>query len=80
MPKRYDNTIYRPFLRSKKIIKATLSNITIIGLIVYIKDPKEAPSVDHAYIKENTKAKKTTIANIITTSYSIKSDTISVIN
>ena len=52
MPKRHDNTIYKLFLRSKKTIKATLSSMTRIGLIIYIKDPKEAPGVDYAYIKE----------------------------
>ena len=48
MPKRYNNTIHKLFLRSKKTIKATLSNITRIGLIIYIEDPKEAFSVNHA--------------------------------
>ena len=79
MPKKYDNTIYKQFLRSKKTIKVTLRSITRIGLIIYIEDPKEAFSMDHAHIKD-TKAKETTIADIITTSHPIKSNTISAIN
>ena len=78
MPKRH-NTIYKRFLRNKKIIKATLSSITRIGLIIHIKDPKEALSVNHAYI-EDTKAEETTVADIITTSHPVRSNTISVIN
>ena len=80
MPKKYNNTIYKRFLRSKKIIKVILSSITRIRLIIYIEDPKEAFSVDYIYIKEDTKVKETTIANIITTSYPVRSDAISVIN
>ena len=57
-----------------------LSNIIRIRLIIYIKDTEEAFSVDYIYIKENTKVKETTIADIITTSHSVRSDTISVIN
>ena len=79
MPKRHDNTIYKLFLRSKKTIKATLSSITRIGLIIHIEDPKEAPSMDYAHV-ENTKAEETTIADITTTSHSIGSNTTSVIN
>ena len=79
MPKRYNNIIYKLFLRSKKIIKVTLSSITRIGLIIYIEDPKEAPGVDYAHI-EDTKAEKTTVADIITTSHPIRSNTISIIN
>ena len=80
MPKRYNNTIHKLFLRSKKTIKVTLSSIIRIGLIIYIKDPKEAPSVDHVYIKENTEVEETTIADIITTTYPIRSDITSIIN
>ena len=80
IPKRYNNIIYKQFFRSKKIIKATLSSITRIRLIICIKDPKEAPNIDYIYIKEDTKAKKTTIVDIITTSHPIRSDTISAIN
>ena len=79
MPKRYDNIIYKQFLRSKKTIKVTLSSITRIGLIIYIKDPKEAFSVDHAHIKD-TEVEETTIADIITTSHPIRSNATSVIN
>ena len=79
MPKRYNNIIYKLFLKSKKTIKVILSSITKIGLIVYIKDPKEASGVDYIYIK-NTKAEETTIADIITTSHPIRSNTTSVIN
>ena len=79
MPKRYNNIIYKLFLRSKKTIKATLSSITRIGLIIYIEDPKEAFSIDYVHIKD-TKVEGTTIADIITTSHPIKSNAISVIN
>ena len=79
MPKRHDNTIYKLFLRSKTI-KATPSSITRIGLIVYIKDPKEAFSVDHVHIEEGTIVEETTIVDTATTSYPIRSNTISVIN
>ena len=79
MPKRHNNIIYKLFLRSKKIIKATPSSITRIGLIIYIEDPKEAFGVDHAHIKD-TEAEKTTIADIVTTSYPVGSNAISVIN
>ena len=53
--------------------------MTRIRLIIYIEDPKEAPSIDCAHI-EDTKAEETTIVDIITTSYSIRSNVISVIN
>ena len=79
MPERYDNTIRKRFLRSKKTIKATLSNTTRIGLIVCIEDPKEAPGVNHAHI-ENTEAKETTIADIITTGHPVGSNATSTIN
>ena len=80
MPEKHNNTIYKRFLKSKKTIKATLSNITRIRLIIYIEDPEEAFSVDYVYIKEDTKVEKTTIVDIATTSHSIKSDTMSAIN
>ena len=79
MPERYDNTIHKLFLKSKKTIKITLSSITRIGLIIYIEDPKEAPGVDYAYI-EDTKAEETIIADIITTSHPIRSNATSIIN
>ena len=79
MPKRYNNIIYKLFLKSKKIIKVTLSSITRIRLIIYIKDSKEASSVNYTHI-ENIKAEETTIVNIITISHPVKSNTISVIN
>ena len=80
MPKKHNNTIYKLSLRIKKTIKAIPSNITRIGLIIYIKDPKEAFSVNYIYIKEDTKIKKTTMADIITTTHPIKSNTTSIIN
>ena len=79
MLKRYDNTIHKLFLRSKKIIKVILNSITRIRLIIYIEDPKEALSVDHTHIK-NTEVEETTIANIITTNHPIGSNAISIIN
>ena len=80
MPKRYDNTIYKLSLGIKKIIKVILSSTTRIGPIVCIEDPKEAPSVDYVYIKEDTKVKETTVADIITTTYPIRSNAIFIIN
>jgi len=79
VPKRHDNTIYKLFLRSKTI-KATPSSITRIGPIIRIEDPEEAPSVDYIYIEEDTKVEETTVADIITTTYPIRSNTISIIN
>jgi hypothetical protein len=80
MPKRYDNTIYKLSLGIKKTIKAILSSITRIGPIVCMEDPKEAPNIDHVHIEEDTEVEKTTIVDIITTTYSIRSDVISIIN
>ena len=79
MPKRYNNTIHKQFLRSKKTIKVTPSSITRIKLIIYIEDPKEAFGVDYAHI-ENTKVEKTTIVDIVITGHPIGSNAISVIN
>ena len=79
MPKRYNNTIYKLFFRNKKIIKVILSSMTRIKLIIYIEDPKEAFSINYAYIK-NTKAEETTIVNIVTTSHPVGSNVISIIN
>jgi hypothetical protein len=80
MPKRYDNTIYKLSLRIKKIIKVILSRITRIGLIIRIEDPKKASSVDHVYIEEDTKVEETTVADIVTITHPIRSDTTSIIN
>ena len=79
MPKRYDNIIYKQFLRSKKTIKVTLSSITRIRLIICIKDPKEASSIDYAHI-EDTEAEEITMVDIITTSHPVGSNTTFVIN
>ena len=79
MPKRHDSTIYKLLFKGKKTIKAILSSITRIGLIIYIKDPKEAPDVNYVHIK-NTEVEKTTMVNIITTTHPIKSNAISVLN
>ena len=80
MPERYDNIIYKLSLRIKKIIKVILSSTTRIRLIIRIEDPKEAPSVDYVYIEEDTKVEETTVADIITTTYPVRSDTTSIIN
>ena len=77
--KRYDNITRKLFLKSKKTIKVTPSSITRIGLIVYIEDPEEAFGVDYVHI-EDTKAEETTIVDIVTTSYPIRSNATSVIN
>ena len=79
MPKRYNNTIRKLFLRSKTII-VTLSNITRIGPIIHIEDPKESPGVDYVYIEEDTEVEETTAADIATTPYPIGSNAISIIN
>ena len=79
MPERHNNTIYKLFLRSKKTIKATPSSIIKIGLIIYIKDPKEALSVDYTHM-ENTKVEETIIADIITTSHPVRSNATFIIN
>ena len=50
-----------------------------IGLIIYMEDPKEAFSVDHAHI-EDTKIEETTVADIVTTGHFVGSNAISVIN
>ena len=57
-----------------------LSSIIRIGPIIYIEDPKEAFSVDYIYIKEDIKVEEATIVDIITTTYPVKNNTISVIN
>ena len=80
MPIKHDNTIRKQFLRSKKTIKVTLSSITRIGPIIYIKDPKEAFSVDHVHIKKDTVVEEITIVDIITTSYPVRSNAISITN
>jgi hypothetical protein len=79
VPKRYNNTIRKLPPRSKTI-KAILSSITRIRPIVYIEDPKEAPSVDYVYIEEDTKVEETTGADIATTTHPIRSNTISIIS
>ena len=79
MPKRHNSIIYKLLFNGKKTIKATLSSMTRIRLIIYIKDPKEASGVNHAHI-EDTKAEETTVADIITTSHPIGSNTTSAIN
>ena len=78
MFKRHNNTIRKRFLRSKTI-KVILSSMIRIGLIIHIKDSEEAFSINYAYIK-NTKAEETTIADIITTSHPVGSNTTSAIN
>ena len=80
MPERYDNTIRKLSLGIKKIIKVILSSTTRIRPIIYIEDPKEAPSVDYVYIEEDTKVEEITVADIITITYPIRSDTIFIIN
>ena len=79
MPKRYDNTIYKLFFRSKKTIKVILSSIIRIGLIIRIEDSEEAFGVNYAHV-EDTEVEETTVVDIITTSHPIRSNTTSVIN
>ena len=80
MPKRYNNIIYKLFLKSKKIIKVILYSITRIRPIIYIEDFEEAFGINYIHIKEDTKVKETIIVDIITTSHPIKNNAISVIN
>ena len=80
MPKRHDNTIRKLSLGIKKTIKAILSSTTRIRPIIYIEDPKEAPSVDYVYIEEDTKVEETTVADTVTTTHPVRSNTISIIN
>ena len=80
MPKRYDNTIYKLSLGIKKTIKVIPSSTTRIRLIIRIEDPKEAPSVDYVYIKEDTEVEETTVADIATTTHPVRSNTTSIIN
>ena len=79
MPERYDSIIYKLLFKGKKTIKVTLSSITRIKPIIYIKDFKEAPGIDYIHI-EDTKVEETTMADIITTTHPIKSDAIFMIN
>ena len=80
MPKRHDNTIRKLSLGIKKTIKVILSSTTRIKLIIRIEDPKEAPSVDYVYIEEDTKVEETTVADIVTTTYPVRSNATSIIN
>ena len=80
MPKRYNNTIYKLSLGIKKIIKVILSSTTRIRLIIRIEDPKEAPSIDYVYVKEDTEVEETTVADTVTTTYPVRSDATSIIN
>ena len=48
--------------------------------IIYIKDFKEASSINYIYIEADTKVKGTTIVDIATTSHFARSNTIFIIN
>jgi hypothetical protein len=80
MPKRHDNTIRKLSLGIKKIIKAIPSSTTRIRPIVRIEDPKEAPGIDYVYVEEDTKVEETTVADIATTTYPVRSDATSITN
>ena len=80
MPERHDSIIYKLLFKGKKTIKIILNSITRIGLIIRIEDPKEALSVNHIYIEEDTEVEETTVADIITTTYPVESNVISVIS
>ena len=80
MPKRHDNTICKLSFGIKKIIKAILSSITRIGLIIYMEDPEEAFSVDYVHVEEDTKVEETTVVDIATTTYFVRSNATSAIN
>ena len=53
--------------------------MTRIKLIIYIEDPEKAFGVNYVHI-EDTKAEETIITDIMTTSYPVGSNAISVIN
>ena len=80
MLKRYNNTICKLSLRIKKTIKAILSSITRIGLIICMEDPKKAFNINHVYVEEDTEVEETTIVDIVTTTYFVRSDITFVIN
>jgi hypothetical protein len=65
MPKRHNNTIYKLSLGIKKTIKAIPSSMTRIGLIVRMEDPK---------------VEETTIADIVITTHSVRSNATFIIN
>ena len=80
MPKRYNNTIHKLFFRSKRTTKVILSSIAIIRLIIRIKDFEQVFNINYVYIKEDTEVEETTTADITTTTYPVKSNTMSIIN
>ena len=80
MLKKHNNTIYKLSLGIKKTIKTILSSTTRIKPIIYMEDFKKAPNIDYIYIEEDTKVEETTIADIIITTYFIRSDITSAIN
>jgi hypothetical protein len=45
-----------------------------------MEDPEEAPGVDYVYVEEDTKVEETTVVDIATTTYPVRSDAISTIN
>ena len=45
-----------------------------------MEDPKEAFNINYVHIEENTEVEETTIVDIITTTYPIRSNTIFIIN
>ena len=79
MPKRHDNTIHKLFLRSKTI-KAMLSSMTKIRLIIRIEDPKEVLSVDHVHIEKDTVVEETTVVDTIIIGHSVRNNAIFIIN
>ena len=54
--------------------------MTRIRLIICMEDSEEAFGVDYVYVEEDTEVEETTMADIITTTYSVRSDATSVIN
>jgi hypothetical protein len=45
-----------------------------------MEDPEEAPGVDHVHVEEDTEVEETTVADIATTTYPVRSDATSIIN
>jgi hypothetical protein len=53
--------------------------MTRTGLIIYIEDPKEALSINYVHIKD-TKVGETTVVDIVTTTYPVRSNAIFIIS
>ena len=66
---------------SCKLLKyiRSVATASVSWQIIYIEDPKEIFSINHAYT-EDTEVEETIIADIIITSHPVRNNTIFVIN